>query len=208
MAPYGDVPPSTVPRLHSASGHPLQLLLLVCPQLICSRIIMVCPSQVPTLSSSIIFFSFVIDLFLHLADSHLLWKGAGAGGVTPAALRQCKTSSWNTTRRTRDKEGTGHRGHGSSLECGILTKVVKIANGAERERVQRVVPFMPRVDFLPSAGAVCASPQLATPHLSSLFPLPLLVLDSTFLCFLHLFISFSLYFSLSLVLLCRTLLLR
>lgn len=88
MAPYGVVPPSTVPRLHSASGHPLQLLLLVCPQLICSRIIMVCPSQVPTLSSSIIFFFFRYWFIFALS-----WFSSALGRSRSRGRDACSTAS-------------------------------------------------------------------------------------------------------------------
>lgn len=59
------------------------------------------------------FFSFVIDLFLHLADSHLLREGAGAGGVTmlDARLQHCVSVKRQAEPRhdgqgTRDTEGT------------------------------------------------------------------------------------------------------
>lgn len=88
MAPYGIIPASPDPL--STSRHLLQLLL-VRPQLICSRIIMVCPSQVPTLVEYIFFF--VIDLFLHLVDSHLRREQgrAGVGSMTmlDARLQHC-----------------------------------------------------------------------------------------------------------------------
>lgn len=99
MAPYGIIPASPDPL--STSRHLLQLLL-VRPQLICSRIIMVCPSQVPTLVEYIFFFRYWFIFALSWFSSA---QGAGAGRSwehdyawrTPAALRQCKTSSWTTT---------------------------------------------------------------------------------------------------------------
>lgn len=53
------------------------------------------------------FFSFVIDLFLHLADSHLLREGAGAGGVTmlDARLQHCVSVKRQAEPR--------HDGHGT-----------------------------------------------------------------------------------------------